>query len=573
MKSFPVRLNISWLQRCYQQQTLTPHEVIKEILARTERYLEYNIWITPPSWALLHRYLKNLEELDPQECPLWGIPFVIKDNIDLAGVPTTAGCATYAYTPQKSAFVVQKLLKAGAIPVGKTNLDQFATGLVGMRSFYGEVHNSLRPEFISGGSSSGSAVAVSLGLSAFALGTDTAGSGRVPAALNCLIGYKPSLGAWSTQGVVPACASLDAVTVFAGSLKDVEIVNEVVRGFDKKCCWSKEIIKPVKTLPKKICLPKNNLEFFGDFAADYQEKWQQAVYRLKMMGIVVEEIDIELFQRVASLLYDGPWIAERWQDLGEFVQEHLQDVFPVTEKILRSGDMPEYTAAKTFGAMHELQRYKTLVYQLLQDAVLIMPTTGGTFTRNEVRANPIETNAQMGLYTNHCNLLDLCAIAIPENDQDFELPFGITMFARADREGLILKLAEEFLSSQSKDIAVCGLHMKGMPLEYQLTNLGAEYAETCQTTATYKLVWLEDEPARPGLVYTGKGRSIEVDIYHLPIKAWGSFIANIKSPLGIGDIHLADGRIVKGFLCEDYFASRVKDISTFGGFRKFVEQK
>ena len=572
MNNFPKRLNIDWLKQNYQQQKLSPRDVMIEILKRTADYKDYNIWITPPSTEYIEPYLKKLENTMPQELPLWGIPFAVKDNIDVIGMPTTAACAAYAYMPKKNAFVVEQLIAAGAVPIGKTNLDQFATGLVGTRSFYGEVHNSLRQELISGGSSSGSSVAVSLGLCAFALGTDTAGSGRVPAALNCLVGYKPSLGAWSKQGVVPACASLDTITAFAGNIKDINTVNDAARGFDEECCWARQFTAPEKHLPKKIYLPAGELEFFGDFAAEYKQKWQKAVQRLQEMCIPVEFINIDIFNKAASLLYDGPWIAERWQDLGKFVEEHPEDIFPVTEKILRSGDVPEYTAAKTFEAIHELQRYKAKAYKILQDAVLILPTAGGTFTRKEVQADPIGTNSKMGLYTNHCNLLDLCAIAVPENTQDMDLPFGITMFARAENEGLILELADDFIKNQTMELAVCGLHMQNMPFEPQLTSLGAKYIETNYTAPEYKLVQLDTKPIKPGLVYTGKGTSIEIDIYQLSKQAWGDFLTQVKGPLCIGNIKLIDGRIVNGFLCEDYFAKQAKDISSFGSFRKFAKQ-
>lgn len=570
--NFPKRLSIGWLQQCYQAQRLTPYEVMQEILRRVQQHADNPIWITRPSEEMVQPYLQRLQEMDPLQYPLWGIPFAIKDNIDLAGVPTTAACAAYAYTPKKSAYVVQKLIEAGAIPIGKTNLDQFATGLVGTRSFYGEVKNSLRPELISGGSSSGSAVAVSLGLCAFALGTDTAGSGRVPAALNHLIGYKSSLGAWSTQGVVPACASLDTVTVFTDHLADAELVDRCVRGFDKDCCWSREVPYPDKKRPKRICLPENGLEFFGRYQKEYQNKWQQAVQRIKRIGLPIEEIPIDSFRRAASLLYNGPWIAERWYDLGEFVTDHPGEIFPVTENILRSGDIPAYTAAKTFGAIHELQRYKAAAWQLLQDAVLMMPTVGGTFTRDEVRADPVRTNSQLGLYTNHCNLLDLCAVAVPSDTELDTLPFGITLFGRADHEGRVLKVAEEFLDPPFMELAVCGLHMKGMPLASQLLRLGAEYVETCQTAAAYRMVYLDLEPARPGLIGTQEGTSVEVDLYRLPKPAWGSLLETIQAPLGIGDIKLLDGRVVKGFLCEAQAASAARDISSSGGWRNFLRQ-
>jgi len=447
MKCFPKKLTLTWIKSSYHSKELVPEELIEEIIKRVKECREKNIWITEPSMDFIKPYIDRLPKKMSPEYPLWGIPFAIKDNIDLKSIPTTAACEAYAYVPRENATVVEKLIKAGAIPVGKTNLDQFATGLVGTRSPYGEVHNALNPELISGGSSSGSAVSVALGMAAFSLGTDTAGSGRVPAALNGLVGYKPPLGAWSTKGVVPACASLDCVTVFANSIKDAGEVNMAVRGFDQECCWSKEYREPSARLPKKIYLSGNPMTFYGTYAKIYEEKWNQAVKRLKSMDIKVEYINDSIFWKAASILYEGPWVAERWRDLGEFVTNHSDKVFPVTEKILKFGSNPTYTAAKLFGAMHELQKYRMETKKLLKDAVLIMPTAGGTFTREEVRKNPIETNSQMGLYTNHCNLLDMCAVAIPTKKEEIKYPFGITIFGLADSEDLILGTAEKFLAA------------------------------------------------------------------------------------------------------------------------------
>lgn len=570
MRYFPQKLTFTWIRNSYKEGSLTPKELAEEIVKRAESYEEYHVWIIKPDMEQMLKYIEALPAYS-EAYPLWGIPFAIKDNIDLADVPTTAACKEYEYLPKEHATVVKKLIEAGAIPVGKTNLDQFATGLVGTRSPYGEVHNSLNPDLISGGSSSGSAVAVALGMAAFSLGTDTAGSGRVPAALNCLVGYKPSLGAWSTKGVVPACASLDCVTVFANSLEDAEEVNIAARGFDEECCWSKEYKKPIPEMPKKICLAKNEIQFYGPFAKVYEQKWQQAVERLKSCGVEIEYIDYSMFKEAASILYDGPWVAERWKDLGEFVESHPGKTFPVTETILRSGDKPEHTAKAVFEATHKLQEYRRRAKLLLKDAVLIMPTAGGTFTRDEVRENPIATNSQMGLYTNHCNLLDMCAVAIPENSVDKELPFGITIFALANQENLVLGMAEKFLELEAVPIAVCGLHKKGYSLESQLTELGAVYQESTTTAPEYQLYKLNTTPEKPGMVWkeTG-GAAIEVDVYRLPVAKFGAFMNQVKRPLCIGDVHLADGRFVKGFLCEEEAVKDAKDITDIGTYTQTV---
>lgn len=453
MKYFPEKLSITWIKNNYRSRELTPEELIDEIIRRADETKEKNIWITEPSHEIIDKYVQSLPE-NKEDYPLWGIPFAIKDNIDLEGIPTTAACPEYSYIPDKNAFVVEKLIAAGAIPVGKTNLDQFATGLVGVRSPYGEVHNAYNPDYISGGSSSGSAVAVALGMCAFALGTDTAGSGRVPAMLNTLVGFKPPLGEWSTCGVVPACASLDCVTVFANNLADTQAVHFSARGYDTDCAWSLKYEEKGRNIPDKIYLPKNEPRFFGDNAEVHRLKWYQATNRLKKLGIKIEYIDYQMFYDAALILYDGAYVAERWTDLKEFVEKNTGKIFPVTEKILRSGAAGDKTAAKLFEDLHKLQNYRHKAKEILQNAVMIMPTAGGTFTREQVRANMVETNSLMGLYTNHCNLLNLCAIAVPENSKDIDFPFGITIFGLADSENLVLETAERFLDTEDPLLTV-----------------------------------------------------------------------------------------------------------------------
>lgn len=538
-----------------------------EIIRRAECAEEKNIWIVPPSEELINKYLDRLPE-NIEDYPLWGIPFAIKDNIDLEGVPTTAACPEFSYIPKKSAFVVQKLIDAGAIPIGKTNLDQFATGLVGTRSPYGEVHNAYNDELISGGSSSGSAVSVALGMCSFSLGTDTAGSGRVPDMLNTLVGFKPSLGAWSTSGVVPACASLDCVTVFANNLEDAEEVNKIVKVYDENCCWSVKYDEYGKKLPKKIYLPNKEPKFFGDNAESYKMKWYKAIDRIKNINVDIEYIDYKIFYDVARMLYEGAYVSERWSDLKDFIENNKGKIFPVTEKILRSGNTEDKTAAKLFEDLHKLQFYRHKVNDLLKDAVFIMPTAGGTFTRNQVRENPIETNSLMGLYTNHCNLLNLMAIAVPENSKDRDYPFGITIFGLSNSENLVIETASKFLKSENIEFAVCGLHKKGYSLESQLIELGAEYVESCTTSENYRLYRLKTIPIKPGLVRVKNksGKNIKVDIFSISKEKLGLFIDNVVSPLSIGNIELSNGKIVKGFLCEDYIIDNADDITELETF-------
>lgn len=565
--SYPPKLSIAWLMREYKKGSITPMQVVEEIISRAQLVEDYHIYIVKPDREMAEKYISRLPK-DVNELPLWGIPFVIKDNIDLEGYRTTAACEAYGYMPKESATVVQKLIENGAIPVGKTNMDQFATGLVGTRSPYGEVKNALNPELISGGSSSGSAVAVALGLASFGLGTDTAGSGRVPAALNAIVGYKPSCGAWSSKGVVPACASLDCVTVFAGSIEETELVNKIARGFDTDCPWSKNILLSGEKLPSKICLPKQEISFYGDYAETYKTKWNQCVDRLKSTGIPVEYIDYDIFSKAASILYDGPWVAERFEDLGDFIGSHRDEVFPVTEKIIMGGGREGMMARDVYHAMHKLAEYKMEARKLLGDGVLVMPTCAGTFTREQVRNNPIETNSNMGLYTNHCNLLDMCAIAVPQDEGDTEIPFGITIFGDSSCESSVVRMAKAFEATRTMRLAVCGLHKKGYPLEHQLTSLGASFLESTVTDASYRLYELPTAPVKPGMVYDPAGAEIAVDIYEIPVASFGAFMNYVKKPLVIGDIILKDNRVVKGFLCEASAVAGkgVKEITGQGAF-------
>lgn len=437
----PEKITIQWLKENYQKGQITPQEVVREIIRRSREYEDRNIFIIAPDKMKTESYLAALGEMDYEKKPLWGIPFVVKDNIDLAGYPTTAGCPAYSYQPERSAVVTERLIEAGAIPVGKTNMDQFATGLVGTRSPYGETHNALWEELISGGSSSGSAVAVALGLAAFGLGTDTAGSGRVPAALNNLVGYKPSVGAWPSKGVVPACVSLDCVTVFANQMADALSVDSVARGFSEEDCWSKDIPQPKPVMPKVVYIPSQEIDFYGPFCEEYRKAWEQSVSLLQKLSVKVEYVDASFYQEAALLLYGGPCVAERWSDLGAFVSSHGEDIFPVTKTILESGNRPDYTAEYLYQTLHKLKEFKHRSNLLLKDGVLVFPTCAGTYYRDEVRQNPIETNSNMGKYTNHCNLLDMCAVAVPTVFAREKLPFGITIFGTALNESLICGLA------------------------------------------------------------------------------------------------------------------------------------
>jgi allophanate hydrolase len=568
---YPKRLSIKWLKEMYGSNRITPEEVILEIINRANKYKDMNIWITAPEFENINSYIEKLKLTEPNSLPLWGIPFAIKDNIDLENIQTTAGCPEYAYTPRESAEVVKKLIQAGAIPIGKTNLDQFATGLVGTRSPYGEVHNALKSELISGGSSSGSAVSVATGQVSFSLGTDTAGSGRVPALLNDIVGFKTSCGAWSTKGLTKACASLDCITVFSLDLEEAIMVDDVVRGFVEEDFWSKEIPKPISKLPKKICIPNKPPEFYGPYGNDYEKAWNKAIKKINELRIPIDYIDYEIFSEAATILYDGPWIAERWKELGEFVKGNPDKVFPVTKTILEGGGNPKFDAVSVFKAIHKLQELKAKVKVMLKDSVLIMPTAGGTWTRDQVRENPIATNSDMGKYTNHCNLLDLSALAIPSGYATDNVPFGITIFSLSDAEGLLLGIGKEFENKGKEKItvAVCGLHMQGYPLEAQMIECKSEFLRVCKTAEKYKLFKLNTNPAKPGLIKVKSGgKAIEVELWEMPLDKFGYFTSLIPSPLAMGKVELEDGSEVCGFICEEHGKERAEDITMTGGWRK-----
>lgn len=437
-----MNLEIANLRGLYLSGELNPVDLIKQIHQETDKEDVRNIWIRRLSLDEMMPYANHLADKNPADFPLYGIPFAIKDNIDLAGIPTTAGCAEYAYTPEKSAFVVQQLIDAGAIPVGKTNLDQFATGLVGTRSPYGACQNSFNPEYISGGSSSGSAVSVALGLVSFSLGTDTAGSGRVPAAFNNLVGLKPSCGLLSTSGVVPACRTLDCVSIFALTAKDAATVLETAQGFDEADAYSKVPPLKVSELQKTFTfgVPKvEQLAFFGN--SESPVLFQAAIAQLAALGGKAVEIDFEPFLATAKLLYEGPWVAERYAAIQDFFEAHEEAIFPVTRKII--GGAVKFTAVDTYRAMYQLKAMQRKCAGVWDDVdMIVTPTAGTIYKIDEVNADPVQCNSNLGYYTNFMNLLDLSAVAIPTAFQENTLPFGITVCAPAFSDKQLLNLAD-----------------------------------------------------------------------------------------------------------------------------------
>jgi allophanate hydrolase len=483
--------------------------------------------------------------------PLAGVPFAVKDNIDVAGMPTTAACPAFSYVPRSSSPAVQRLLDAGAVCVGKTNLDQFATGLVGTRSPYGAVRNAFDPEYISGGSSSGSAVAVALGMAQFALGTDTAGSGRVPAAFNNLVGLKPTRGLVSTEGVVPACRSLDCVSIFAKTCKEAFSILEIVKE------GQQGIALPAAP---RFAVPRE-LEFHGD--REYQQLFEKAVARL---GNVVE-IDFAPFLEVQKLLY-GPWVAERLADLERWLPEML----PETRTVIEAGR--QYSAAQLFQAMHGLEALREKCKGPWD--VLVVPGAPTIYRIAEVQANPIELNSRLGRYTNFVNLLDLAAITVPAGFRPDGLPFGVTFIGPGGSDAGLALLAGKFLGEEESAVptsgiklAVVGAHLSGMPLNHQLTERGARLVRSARTAACYRLYALD---GKPGLVRGEAGGSIEVEVWAMDARGFGELVAQIPAPLGIGTVELEDGERVKGFLCEAHAVRGRTDITEYGGWRAWVRE-
>jgi len=488
----PDTLQISALRKAYRDGTLTPREVIGGLVKRIRSSDNPAVWIHALDAASVEPWLKRLDGADPASLPLYGIPFAIKDNIDLAGVPTTAACPAYAYVPERSAFVVEKLIQAGAVPLGKTNLDQFATGLVGVRSPYGVPRNPIAPGRVPGGSSSGSAVALAEGLVSFSLGTDTAGSGRVPAAFNGLWGVKPSCGRISTRGVVPACRTLDCVSIFALDAEDAETVLQVAEGYDAEDPYARPLKDRTVPDSKRIGIPRpEQLMFFGD--AGYEQAWLRSCEGLKARGWEVVEIDFEPFLKAARLLYEGPWVAERYTALESFFTSAAGAIFPVTRKIISGG--AEHAATDVFSAMYKLAALKRESDQVWEGlAAIVTPTAGGFPWVRDLEHDPVGPNSQLGYYTNFMNLLDLSAVAVPAGTSESGLPFGITWIAPRDSDKSLIGIAAngpgQPAGEGSLPILLFGAHMRGLPLNGQVLGLGARFVGEVRTAAKYKMVHL-----------------------------------------------------------------------------------
>jgi allophanate hydrolase len=566
-------------------------------------------WISVAAPEVLQAQLARLEHKletaggDIGKLPLYGVPFAAKDNIDALGFQTTAGCPAFAYTPERSATLIELLTDAGAILIGKTNLDQFATGLVGVRSPYGIPTNAFDPEYISGGSSSGSASVVARGIVPFALGTDTAGSGRVPAGLNNIVGLKPTRGAFSNTGVVPACRTLDCVSVFATTVEDASRVYDVAASLDPADGLSREApaLSRQWRLPDKprFAIPSHP-EFFGDALAE--QAFKTAVAHIEARGATCKPVDFSVFDDVTALLYDGAWVAERYAAIRDFAAEHEADIHPVVRDIIFKAR--QFSAADAFDGVYRLADLKRQADALLgQFDALLVPTAPTHYRIAQLLEDPVRLNSHLGKYTNFVNLLDWSAIAVPANLREDGLPFGITLIGDAWRERALAAFASSWhqatgltrgatglplvaakaensgaahaeAESGTVRVAVVGAHLRGMPLNHELTSRHARFVEATTTASTYRLYALANTaPPKPGLARSDDGAPIKVELWDVPTAEFGSFVAGIPAPLGIGTLTLADDRQVKGFICEPYALKGARDITEFGGWANYLDSQ
>ena len=564
--------------------------VMEDTLARLAAYdaVQPQVWISRPTPEELLLAARSVDArvAAGENLPLAGVPFAVKDNIDVAGLDTTAACPAFAYAPGRSATVVERLIAAGAICLGKTNLDQFATGLNGTRSPYGAPRNAYNLAYVSGGSSSGSSVAVAAGLAAFALGTDTAGSGRVPAAFQHLIGFKPSKGRWSNRGLVPACKTLDCITVFTSDTADARLVDGVIAGFDVEDPYS----KPLADLPRDrgtIGVPRRDQRvFFGDAESEYL--YERALEVLSHQAELVE-IDIAPLLEAAQLLYGGPWVAERAAAMKGLLAENPDAIDPTVREVVQPG--LQTSAVELLEGIYRLAELKRHADTLLWQAIdlLAFPTAGTTYRVKDLHAAPIQLNSALGFYTNFVNLLDMAAVAVPAGVRHNATGFGLTLIGPADTDRALLDAADAYLAAadlpspppldlegkmQTVKLAVVGAHLKDMPLHWQLTSRDATFVGAFETAPSYRLYAIADSvPPKPALVHSEDGGAIKVEVYELGVAEFGSFVVEVPAPLAIGTVTLADGSSVKGFVAEPRATIGAEDITALGGWRAYINGK
>ena len=575
-------------QHAYQNNNIQLSDLIEYVAGLNN---DDHAWISIATAAQLQAQIDALTGADSASLPLYGVPFAVKDNIDVAGFYTTAACKEAAYLATSDATAVAKLKAAGAIVVGKTNLDQFATGLVGVRSPYGAVKNSFNPEYISGGSSSGSSVVVANGLVPFSLGTDTAGSGRVPAGHNNIVGLKPTKGWFSTTGLIPACRTIDVISIFALTVDDAWQVAQVMQGYDASDEYSRVHPQnvPSQFSKGKIAIP-DTLEFYGD--AETEKAFQLAIARAQSLGYTVEPIDFAPFQQLATALYNRSWVAERTSAVEKMVQR--EQTHPVIGQIIAQAD--RFNAVDVMQDEYERAHLSRVIQNTLADYdALMVPTAPTIYRIAEVEADPLVKNSHMGAYTNFVNFADLSALALPNSIRADGLPTGVTFIAPAWMDEALAKFGQkwqqssqlklgtselsyekttEISSGHSVKLAVVGAHLTGMPLNFQLTTRSGTLIKQTRTASQYKLYALKNTtPPKPGLQYNAKGFSIEVEVWDIPRALFGDIVAEVPAPLGIGNVQLIDGTWVKGFICEGYALEDATDISHFGGWREFMKSK
>jgi allophanate hydrolase len=573
---------------------------VEEALSRIAARGHDGVWIAlaPREQLLDEAHGLASRRAAGEPLPLYGLPFAVKDNIDVARLPTTAACPAFAYTPGAHAPVVARLIAAGALPIGKTNLDQFATGLVGVRSPYGVPRNPFNDRYIVGGSSSGSGVSVAVGEVTFALGTDTAGSGRVPAALNNVVGLKPSRGLLSTAGVVPACRSLDCVSVFALTVEDAAAVADIARGFDPDDPGSlpeaDRLRFQVAARPPRFRFgvpSRPALDFLGDGRA--AEAFERAVARLSALGGQRVDIDFSAFQAAGGLLYEGPFVVERLEAAGRILMENPEAIIGPVRTIM--GGALRFDAQAAFEGIRKLARLRRRAHaELATVDVLVVPTVPTIFTIADVEAEPLRRNAELGAYANFVNLLDLAALAVPTGLRSDGLPAGVTLVAPWGRDATLAGLGSALHRATSEvlgatgrgfpeapqaapapsdwlSIAVVGAHLAGEPLNRELTEVGGRFVRAARTAPRYRLYALPNTtPPKPGLArVASEGSAIELEVWALPPDAFGRFVARVPAPLCIGTLELEDGARVSGFLCEGHALAGATDISRFGGWRAY----
>lgn len=593
--NIPLNMTIPEIHQAYSKGT-TPMQVIQTVFSKIAEVNDPGIFITLFDQEDVEKAAQTLGEFDPS-MPLWGIPFAIKDNIDAEGYETTAGCPEYAYAPDKDAFVVAELKKAGALLIGKTNLDQFATGLVGVRTPYGAPLNSIDPKIVPGGSSGGSGVTVGHGIVSFSLGTDTAGSGRVPAALNNIVGLKPTLGALSATGVVPACKSIETVSIFALTVGDAYTAFQVANAYDEKDSYARKIKNLILSQPAtglKIGIPsKSTIKFMDD--AVQEKSFYDSISILKDQGYQIVEIDFAPLYDVAEMLYYGAWVAERYTVIEDLLKTKPDAILPVTKKIISLAE--NLSSADAFRGFYKLKELARIAEAELSNVdLLCVPTIPTFYSVKDLEADPVTPNSNFGTYTNFVNLLDMCGIAVPTPAREDGRPGSVTLLAGKDEDALVASIATSLETAGTRNlgatdqlfnteielnespkttltIAVCGAHMDGLPLNKDLISRNAIFKSKAVSAPSYKFYALAGgPPKRPGMVRceAGKGGNIEMELWDMPLEHFGSFMATIPHPLGIGSVELIDGSFVKGFICEAAGTDGADDITELASWRKFI---